>query len=181
MTPWLSGEAEGPCSSIGGYAERSACISGACSSSVAELATVRKCRTSAMPVGERLNSVFFLATNPTNTDGLLWVGPGSKDAFDKYNSTSEVGSGTSKIRTSRRRSRNVSRRCEVARRKKCLSGPLGSWRQASPAQYWPVVFSWFGAACSCSVLSSLYWSARRTLHGVERITETVAAKSEPRT
>ena len=31
--------------------------------------------------GERLNSVFFLATNPNNNDGPLWVGPSSKDAF----------------------------------------------------------------------------------------------------
>ena len=31
--------------------------------------------------GERLNSVFFLATDPTNSDSPLWVGPGSKDAF----------------------------------------------------------------------------------------------------
>src|ERR1700688_596389 len=31
--------------------------------------------------GERLNSVFFLATNPNNTEGPLWVGPGPKDAF----------------------------------------------------------------------------------------------------
>src|ERR1700675_2262096 len=31
--------------------------------------------------GERLNSVFFLATNPNNTEGPLWVGPSSKDAF----------------------------------------------------------------------------------------------------
>src|SRR5580692_43382 len=31
--------------------------------------------------GERLNSVFFLATNPSNTGAPLWVGPSSKDAF----------------------------------------------------------------------------------------------------
>ena len=31
--------------------------------------------------GERLNSVFFFATDPTNSEGPLWVGPGSKDAF----------------------------------------------------------------------------------------------------
>ena len=31
--------------------------------------------------GERLNSVFFLATDPNNSEGALWVGPGSKDAF----------------------------------------------------------------------------------------------------
>jgi hypothetical protein len=33
--------------------------------------------------GERLNCVFFLATDPNNTEGPLWVGPGSKDAFVK--------------------------------------------------------------------------------------------------
>src|SRR5579862_8158663 len=31
--------------------------------------------------GERLNSVFFLATDPNNSDAPLWVGPGSADAF----------------------------------------------------------------------------------------------------
>src|SRR6202035_197839 len=29
--------------------------------------------------GERLNSVFFLATNPNNAEGPSWVGPGSKE------------------------------------------------------------------------------------------------------
>src|ERR1035441_6682630 len=31
--------------------------------------------------GERLNSVFFLATDPNNPEGPLWVGPSSKAAF----------------------------------------------------------------------------------------------------
>src|SRR5271169_37072 len=31
--------------------------------------------------GERLNSVFFLATDPSNNEAPLWVGPSSKDAF----------------------------------------------------------------------------------------------------
>ena len=31
--------------------------------------------------GERLNSVFFLATNPSNNDGPLWVGPDSEGCF----------------------------------------------------------------------------------------------------
>lgn len=31
--------------------------------------------------GERLNSVFFLATNADNGVGPLWVGPNSEDAF----------------------------------------------------------------------------------------------------
>src|SRR5271169_1446553 len=31
--------------------------------------------------GERLNSVFFLATDSNNGEGALWVGPNSKDAF----------------------------------------------------------------------------------------------------
>jgi hypothetical protein len=31
--------------------------------------------------GERLNSVFFLATDPNNSEAPLWVGPSSKDAF----------------------------------------------------------------------------------------------------
>src|SRR5579864_684265 len=31
--------------------------------------------------GERLNSVFFLATDRNQTEAPLWVGPGSADAF----------------------------------------------------------------------------------------------------
>src|ERR1700691_5313120 len=31
--------------------------------------------------GEGMNAVFFLATDPNNTEGPLWVGPDSKDAF----------------------------------------------------------------------------------------------------
>src|ERR1700738_3396684 len=31
--------------------------------------------------GQRLNSVFFLATDPNDSEAPLWVGPSSKDAF----------------------------------------------------------------------------------------------------
>src|ERR1039458_4084582 len=31
--------------------------------------------------GQRLNSVFFLESNPDNNANSLWVGPGSEDAF----------------------------------------------------------------------------------------------------
>src|SRR5579872_2511046 len=31
--------------------------------------------------GVRLNSVFFLVTDPNNSETPLWVGPGSKDVF----------------------------------------------------------------------------------------------------
>ena len=70
--------------------------------------------------------------------------------------------------------RNVSRRRQVAKRKKLF---IWDSRIAAPSiscTDWPVVFSWFGAACSCSGFVISYWSARRTLLRVERITETVA-------
>src|SRR6202166_5373457 len=51
-------------------------------SEVAELAT-QEVPDERNSRGERLNSVFFLATNPNNTEGPLWVGPGSEDAFVK--------------------------------------------------------------------------------------------------
>src|SRR5580693_930919 len=33
--------------------------------------------------GERLNSVFFLVTDPSNSESLLWVGPGSTISFSR--------------------------------------------------------------------------------------------------
>src|SRR4029077_2113330 len=47
---------------------------------VAELAT-QEVPDERNALGERLNSVFFLATDLNNSEAALWVGPTSKDAF----------------------------------------------------------------------------------------------------
>ena len=60
--------------------------------------------------GERLNSVFFLATNPGNNDGPLWVGPNSEGRFRYRNSALTAGAGTSGIDNRGRIPPNISRR-----------------------------------------------------------------------
>src|SRR6202167_3830177 len=123
--------------------------------------------------GERLNSVFFLATNPSNTDAPLWVGPGSKDAFVTAIQRSQLVPGPPKSIT--------------------LDGYPPTFRVVVKAQNGRLVYLglsdrgakhllhmlarrflmlWGGMFVLGFVIS--YWSARRTLHPVEPITETVA-------
>jgi len=123
--------------------------------------------------GERLNSVFFLATNPSNTDAPLWVGPGSKDAFVTAIQRSQLVPGTPKSIT--------------------VDGYRQTFRVVVKAQNGRLVYLglsdrgakhllhmlarrflmlWGGMFVLGFVIS--YWSARRTLHRVEQITETVA-------
>src|ERR1035438_4100683 len=90
---WLSGEA-------GVLAEVSADTPGddlhqTMVGEVAELATeeVPEERNAS---GESLRSVFFLVTNPNSSDGPLWVGPGSKDAFAAAIQRSKLAPGAPK-------------------------------------------------------------------------------------
>ncbi len=123
--------------------------------------------------GERLNSVFFLAKNPNNNDGPLWVGPSSKDAFVTAIQRSQLTPGPPKSIT--------------------VEGYLQTFRVVEKAQNGRIVYLglsdrgakhllhtlarrflmlWGGMFVLGFVIS--YWSARRTLHRVEQITETVA-------
>lgn len=123
--------------------------------------------------GERLNSVFFLATNPNNNDGPLWVGPSSKDAFVTAIQRSQLTPGPPKSIT--------------------VEGYRQTFRVVEKAQNGRIVYLglsdrgakhllhtlarrflmlWGGMFVLGFVIS--YWSARRTLHRVEQITETVA-------
>jgi signal transduction histidine kinase len=123
--------------------------------------------------GERLNSVFFLATDPNNSESPLWVGPGSNDAFVRAIQRAKLVPGTPK---------------SIA-----VEGWLQTFRVVVKVQNGRTVYLglsdrgakhllhtlarrfliiWGGMFLLGFVIS--YWSARRTLLRVERITETVA-------
>ena len=123
--------------------------------------------------GERLNSVFFLATDPNNSESPLWVGPGSNDAFVRAIQRAKLVPGTPK---------------SIA-----VEGWLQTFRVVVKVQNGRTVYLglsdrgakhllhilarrflivWGGMFLLGFIIS--YWSARRTLLRVERITETVA-------
>src|ERR1700719_3884686 len=123
--------------------------------------------------GERLNSVFFLAIDSTNKEAPLWVGPDSKDAFVKAIQRAELAPGIP--------------------RSIFVEGWHQTFRVVVKVQNGRVVYLglsdhgakhllhtlarrflmlWGGMFLLGFVIS--YCSARRTLHRVERITETVA-------
>lgn len=77
--------------------------------------------------GERLNSVFFLAIDPNNSEGALWVGPSSKDAFITAIQRAKLVSRCSGDHKSRRATPNVSSRRQGTKRKNRLSRTLRSW------------------------------------------------------
>jgi signal transduction histidine kinase len=124
--------------------------------------------------GERLNSVFFLATNPnSNGEGPLWVGPSSKDAFVTAIQRTNLVPGPPRSIT--------------------VDGYRETFRVVVKAQNGRTVYLGLSDRGAKHVLHTLarrflmvwggmfllgfvisYWSARRTLHRVERITETVA-------
>ena len=100
--------------------------------------------------GERLNSVFFLATDPNNSETPLWVGPGSKDAFVKAIQRANLVPGTPQ-------SIDVEgwpKHFESSSRRKTEELFIWDSQIVAPSiccTDWPVVCSWCGAACSCSV------------------------------
>jgi len=123
--------------------------------------------------GERLNSVFFLATDSTNKEVPLWVGPGSADAFIAAIQKAKVvpGSPQSVRVEGLRQTFRV-----VVHEQNGNTVYLGlSDRGASrllhrfARRFFAV---WGGMFLLGFVIS--YWSARGTLLRVERITETVA-------
>jgi signal transduction histidine kinase len=123
--------------------------------------------------GESLSSVFFLVTDPSSSDGPLWVGPGSKDPFVRAIQRSNVVPGAPK---------SIS-----------VEGWQQEFRVVGHAQNGRVVYLGlsdhgtkhtlhrmarrFLVLWSAMLLLGFaisYASARRTLIRVERITETVA-------
>jgi len=123
--------------------------------------------------GERLNSVFFLATNPNNSESPLWVGPGSKDAFVKAIQQTKLALGPPKsiaVEGYRQTFRVVAKAQNGRTVYLGLSDHGARHVLRTLARRFLMV--WGGMFLLGFVIS--YWSARRTLHRVELITETVA-------
>jgi signal transduction histidine kinase len=139
---------------------------------VAELAT-QEVPDERNSLGERLNSVFFLATDPNNSEGPLWVGPGSREAFITEIQRAKLAPGVPQFIT--------------------VDGLHQTFRVVVKAQDGRTIYLGLSDRGAKYLLHRLgrrllivwggifllgfaisYWSARRTLLGVERITEAVA-------
>lgn len=123
--------------------------------------------------GERLNSVFFLATDPNNDDVPLWVGPGSADPFVTTIQRSNLVPGVpqSIAVQALRQTFRVVVKAQNGRTVYLGLSDRGAKRMLHRlARRFLMV--WGGMFLLGFLIS--YWSARRTLRRVERITETVA-------
>lgn len=123
--------------------------------------------------GERLNSVFFLATDANNGEGPLWVGPNSEDAFVTAIQRSKLVPGTPKsieVEGLRQTFRVVVKTQNSKTVYLGLSDRGAKRMLHRLARRFLMV--WGGMFLLGFLIS--YWSARRTLLRVERITETVA-------
>ena len=124
-------------------------------------------------LGERLNSVFFLATDPNNSEAALWVGPSSKDAFIAQIQRVRFVPGVPqyiKIENLQQRFRVVVRVQDGRTIYLGLSDRGAKYLLQRLARRLLIV--WGGMFLLGFAIS--YWSARRTLLRVERITEAVA-------
>ena len=123
--------------------------------------------------GERLNSVFFLVTDPSNSESLLWVGPSSNDVFLKAIQQAKLLPGAPKSIAVEGWSQTFRVVVKVQKGKTVYLGL--SDRGAKHVLHILArrfLMIWGGMFLLGFVIS--YWSARRTLLRVERITETVA-------
>jgi signal transduction histidine kinase len=123
--------------------------------------------------GERLNSVFFLVTDPSNSESLLWVGPSSNDVFLKAIQQAKLAPGAPKSIAVEGWSQTFRVVVKVQKGKTVYLGL--SDRGAKHVLHILArrfLMIWGGMFLLGFVIS--YWSARRTLLRVERITETVA-------
>jgi signal transduction histidine kinase len=123
--------------------------------------------------GERLNSVFFLATDPNNREGPLWVGPSSKDAFVTAIQRAKLVPGVPHsigVEGWRQTFRVVVQVQNGRTVYLGLSDRGAKHLLHTLARRFLMV--WVGMFLLGFVIS--YWSGRRTLLRVERITEAVA-------
>ncbi len=123
--------------------------------------------------GERLNSVFFLATDSGNNEASLWVGPGTADDFISAIQTAKVASGSPqsvRVEGVRQTFRVVVHEQNGKTVYLGLSDRGTSRLLHRFARRLAAV--WCGMFLLGFVIS--YWSARSNLLRVERITETVA-------
>ena len=123
--------------------------------------------------GERLNSVFFLAIDSTGSEPPLWVGPGSQDDFFKAVQQAKLVGGIPKLIRVEGWNETFRVVFQILEGKTVyvgLSDRGANHLLRRMADRFLMV--WGGMFLLGFVIS--YWSARRTLLRVERITETVA-------
>jgi signal transduction histidine kinase len=123
--------------------------------------------------GERLNSVFFFATDSNSNERPLWVGPSSADAFVTAIQRSKIVPGAPKsieVEGLRQTFRVVVKTQNGKTVYLGLSDRGAKRMLHRLARRFLMV--WGGMFLLGFLIS--YWSARRTLLRVERITETVA-------
>jgi signal transduction histidine kinase len=123
--------------------------------------------------GERLNSVFFLATDPNNSEAPLWVGPSSEAAFVTAIQSAKLVPGVPasiKVEGWRQTFRVVVKAQNGRTVYLGLSDRGAKHLLHTLARRFLMV--WGGMFLLGFVVS--FWSARRSLLRVERITETVA-------
>lgn len=123
--------------------------------------------------GERLNTVFFLATDSNTSDAPLWVGPGPKDAFVTAIQQSMLVLGAPKSISVRGWPQTFRVVVKVQNGRTIylgLSDRGAKHLLRTLANRF--LMGWAGMFLLGFVIS--YWSARRTLLRVERITEAVA-------
>ncbi|MGO9402819.1 MAG: sensor histidine kinase [Terriglobales bacterium] len=123
--------------------------------------------------GERLNSVFFLATDPSNSESPLWVGPSSEDAFVAAIKRSKLVPGAPKSIAvdGLRETFRVVVKAQNERTVYLGLSDRGAMRMLHRLAG-RFLMVWGGMFVLGFLIS--YWSVRRTLLRVERITETVA-------
>jgi signal transduction histidine kinase len=141
---------------------------------VAELAT-RELPDERNSQGQRLNSVFFLAEHLDGNETPLWVGPGSNDAFLETIQGANLGRGTPQSievegwpTSFRVVARQVAGRGQIIYLGLSNRGDMHLLHNLTRR----FLLLWTGTAPMGFFIS--YMSARRTLHRVEHITETVA-------
>jgi signal transduction histidine kinase len=140
---------------------------------VAELAT-REIPDEGNSRGLRLSSAFFLQMDLSNPESFLWVGPNSKDAFVKAIQQANLAPGVPRFM----RVEGVPGRFRVIvntadNGRKTYLGVSDRGARILLHQFTRrVLVVWAGTVLLGFLIS--YWSARRTLLRVDRITETVA-------
>jgi signal transduction histidine kinase len=123
--------------------------------------------------GQRLNSVFFLESDPNNNDNPLWVGPGSEDTFFKAIQRSKLVPG---IPQSIEVEGWPTTFRVVTRHENERTMYLGLSSRGAKHLLRTLTFRFLVLWGSTVLMGFLitYISVHRTLHRVQRITDTVA-------
>jgi signal transduction histidine kinase len=123
--------------------------------------------------GQRLNSVFFLIEDPKSSEGPLWVGPGSDEAFRKALERTKLADGVPQSLTVEGWPTSFRVVCHIDDGRMIYLG-----LSSSSAEYLLRTLSFrFLALWGSTVLMGFlisYLSAYRTLLRVQRISDTVA-------